>query len=346
MKMSLKLERFRALTFDDVQLVPRYSSIRSRKKEVDLSVKLNNSNIVLGAPFIASPMDKVSGPKMAVAIQREKGGIAILHRYCSIEQQCRDVSEVVAEGFDVGAAVGVSDDFLERASAVIAAGAGLICVDIAHGHHILMRDALSALRLKFPNTHIMAGNVATLHGFNDLSDWGADSVRCGVGSGSICSTRIQTGHGVPMLQNIFDVANTNRATQIISDGGIREHGDIVKALGAGAHMVMMGSMFAGTDEAPGEVITTERGPMKSYRGMASPESQTEWRGFYSSNEGVSTMIPYKGPLSVVLDGMTRGVEGGLSYSGARNLEELRLNAHFIEVSSASAIEAHPHILTR
>jgi IMP dehydrogenase len=192
----------------------------------------------------------------------------------------------------------------------------------------------------------MAGNVATLEGFDDLSDWGADSIRLGVGSGSICSTRVQTGCGYPMLQNIFDVAKTTRPAQIISDGGIREFGDIVKALAAGAHFVMMGSMFAGTDEAPGELIETERGLMKTYRGMASKEAQVDWRGFHSSNEGVSTMIPYKGPLAAVIADMINGVSTGCSYNGARSVAELNKNAVFVEVSHSSAVEATPHILRR
>jgi IMP dehydrogenase len=246
----------------------------------------------------------------------------------------------------VGAAIGVNGDYLERAHEALRQGANLLCVDIAHGHHALMRRALEALRKSFPQIHIMAGNVATIEGFDALSDWGADSVRLGVGSGSICSTRVQTGHGYPMWQNIFDVSKTNRPAQIISDGGIRENGDISKALGAGAHFVMMGSMFAGTDEAPGELIETDRGLVKTYRGMASKEAQIEWRGYYSSNEGVSTTVPYKGALKDVLHGMINGVKTGFSYTGARNLKELHEKAKFVRVSRASSVEATPHILKR
>ncbi len=334
----------KALTFDDVHMVPRKSAIRSRKTDVDLSVRLKNTDIILVAPFIASPMDTVSGARLAIAMQRNGGGIAILHRYCDIATQVEAVKEVRAAGCEVGAAVGISGDFIERAEAVIAAGAKVICVDVAHGHHVLMEDALKRLRPAFPHVHIMAGNVATPEGYADLSDWGADSVRLGVGSGSICSTRVQTGHGYPMFQNILDVAAVPKKAQIISDGGIRQFGDIVKAIGAGADLVMMGSMFAGTDEAPGELVGTEHGTRKTYRGMASKQSQTEWRGFHTSNEGVATTIPCKGPLKGVLDDMRNGVASGFSYSGARNAEELRANAVFVEVSHASAVEATPHIL--
>lgn len=338
----------KALTFADVELVPQYSDIVSRKTGVDLSVKLRRTNIVLPTPFIASPMDTVSGPEMCAAMHTLKGGVAILHRYNSIDEQVAMLKKarVLAADAVVGVAVGVNGDYVERAQELVAAGASFMCVDVAHGHHILMKEALSKLRGLFPDTHIMAGNVATLQGFDDLSDWGADSVRLGVGSGSICSTRVQTGCGYPMLQNILDVSQTTRPAQIISDGGIREYGDIVKALAAGADFVMMGSKFAGTDEAPGELIETERGLMKTYRGMASKEAQTDWRGFHSSNEGVSTMIPYKGPLASVLADMKNGVSTGLSYNGCSNTAELKKKAVFVEISAASTVEATPHILRR
>lgn len=341
-----QLLSWKALTFDDVHLIPQKSTIRSRRTEIDISVKLKNTDVVLRAPIIASPMDTVSGSEMAIAIQKNVGGIAIIHRYCTIETQAEIVAKVVAEGCEVGAAIGVNGDFLERADAVVAAGAKILCVDIAHGHHILMQSALAILRPRFINIHIMAGNVATLEGFNDLSDWGADSVRLGVGSGSICSTRTQTGHGYPMLQNILDVATTDRPAQIISDGGIKEFGHINKALAAGADLVMMGSMLAGTDETPGEIINTDKGAYKTYRGMASKESQIEWRGFHSSNEGVSTIIPHKGPVSAVLTDMKNAIETGLSYTGARSIKEYQEKAVFVEVSHASAIEATPHILSK
>ena len=179
----------------------------------------------------------------------------------------------------VAAAVGTSGDYLERAAALVGHGAKILCVDVAHGHHVLMKLALTKLRELFGDTvHIMAGNVATLEGYNDLVDWGADSVRCNIGGGSICSTRIQTGHGVPGLHTIIDCARSDRNAPIIADGGIRNSGDIVKALAAGADFVMLGSLLSGTDETPGDVINTREGKFKSYRGMASKDAQVEWRG--------------------------------------------------------------------
>jgi IMP dehydrogenase len=337
-----------ALTFNDVHLVPQLSSIESRRTGVDISVRLRRTNIKLPTPFIASPMDKVSGLELCTAMHTLNGGMGILHRFNTIEDQVAILKSALISAPEaiIGAAVGVNGDYVERAQAVLEAGASLICIDVAHGHHTLMRRALLHLRERHPDTHIMAGNVATLAGFNDLSDWGADSVRVGIGSGSICSTRMNTGYGYPMLQSILDISATTRPAQIISDGGIREYGDIVKAIAAGADFVMMGSMFAGTKEAPGDLIETDRGPMKLYRGQASKEAQIDWRGFYSSNEGISTMVPYKGDLENVLADMKNGLTTGCSYNGAANLAELREKAVFVKVSNSSAVEAGTHILQR
>lgn len=334
-----------ALSFDDVVMVPQYSDIKSRS-EVSLSIKLNNTNIVLGAPVIASPMDTVSGPDMAIALWQHAKALAILHRYCSIEVQAQNVKRVVDGGATAAAAIGINGDYFERATELVRAGASVICVDVAHGHHIMMKDALTKLRKAFPHCHIMAGNVATLEGFNDLSDWGADSIRVGIGSGSICSTRVQTGHGVPLFQNILDISKTDRPAQLISDGGIKVFGDISKAIGGGADFVMMGSMFAGTDESPGDLIATMDGKRKTYRGMASKDSQIEWRGYHSSNEGISTTIPYKGPVKNILTDMLGAMVSGFSYSGARNITELQNKAKFKRVTHASMVEGTTHILTR
>jgi IMP dehydrogenase len=220
-------------------------------------------------------------------------------------------------------------------------------VDVAHGHHVLVKETLQDLRNVFADAvHIMAGNVATLEGYNDLVDWGADSVRCNIGGGSICSTRIQTGHGVPGLQTIIDCAKSDRGAPIIADGGIRNAGDIVKALAAGADFVMLGSLLAGTDEAPGDVINTRRGKFKAYRGMASKDAQIEWRGKTASLEGIATTIPCKGPAADVLEELSRGVRSGFSYSGARTLGELQAKAKFVKQTSAGTHEGRTHILSK
>lgn len=290
------------LSYDDVLLLPRYSDIRSRS-EICLSADLGN-DLTMEMPLIASPMDTISETAMAATLG-VLGATAIVHRYNSIEIQSRHISMArdlaSAHGthsIQIGAAIGVSDDYIARAITAIESGATFLCVDVAHGHHILMKEALSALRREVGNgTHIMAGNVATLAGINDLADWGADSVRCNIGGGSICSTRIQTGHGIPGLQTIFECAQTDRDVAIIADGGIRNSGDVVKALAAGADAVMCGSLFSGTDEAPGKVYEESDGTRwKAYRGMASKEAQMNWRGRYSSHEGVAARVPYRGSV--------------------------------------------------
>jgi IMP dehydrogenase len=247
----------------------------------------------------------------------------------------------------VGAAIGASGDYLKRATALVDAGVTLLCIDVAHGHHILVKEALRKLRVMLGNkVHIMAGNVATLEGYNDLVDWGADSVRCNIGGGSICSTRIQTGHGVPGLQTIIDCARSDRDAPIIADGGIRNSGDIVKALAAGADFVMLGSLLAGTDETPGDIVNTRHGKHKSYRGMASNDAQVDWRGKTSSLEGIATTVPCKGPVADVLGDLARGIRSGLSYSGTRTITQLQSSAIFVRQTASGQAESATHILKR
>jgi IMP dehydrogenase len=207
-----------------------------------------------------------------------------------------------------------------------------------------MKNALGTLRQAFDdNVHIMAGNVATLEGINALAEWGAQSIRCNIGGGSICSTRIQTGHGLPGLQTIFDCADTHHDVAIIADGGIRTSGDIVKALAAGADFVMLGSLLAGTLQSPGDVVTTPEGLKKRYRGMASKDAQMDWRGRYSSNEGVSTFIKYKGEVKDVLQDLRGGIVSGFSYSGARNLTSLQNEAVWVKQTGPGLSESKTHI---
>ena len=329
--------------FDDVLLVPQYSDIESRRTGVNISSQIGD--LKLEMPIISSPMDTITGPTMAIAMH-EAGGLGIIHRYNTIEDQARLVRDACMEGLCyVGAAVGVSGDFIDRACAIYDAGASVLCVDIAHGHHVLMKNALYQLReILGDSTHIMAGNVATLEAFNDLADWGANSVRVGIGGGSICSTRIQTGHGMPTLQSIIDCAQSDRDAVLIADGGIKNSGDIVKALAAGADLVMLGSLLAGTDESPGEIMHVGGGCFKVYRGMASVEAQVDWRGHASSIEGVVSQKPYTGSAQNILGDLCDGIRSGLSYSGAKNLLELQTKSIFIKQSSASMIESRPHAL--
>jgi len=337
--ISLRTEM---LAFDDVLLVPQYSEIESRAN-VNLNQNLD-SNIKLKIPIISSPMDTVTGAEMAQAISG-LGGLGIIHRYNTIEEQAAMVRKV--SGL-VGAAIGITGDFEERSTALYDAGARVLCLDVAHGHHVLMERALKTLKDIYGNdVHLMAGNVATLEGFNDLADWGADSVRCGIGGGSICTTRIQTGHGLPGLATIFECAQSDRDAKIIIDGGIKNSGDIVKALASGADFVLLGSLLSGTDETPGEVfVGPSGGLLKDYRGMASAAAQNNWRSKVASHEGVVSTVPYKGPVKEVLGELERGIRSGLSYSGANNLKELRHKAVFCKQSDASKYESTPHILAK
>ena len=330
---------FTALCFDDVLLAPQYSEIESRNI-IDIGNDLGDHYYTL--PIISAPMDTVTEDYMAAEMNYH-GGLGIVHRYNSIEDQARLVKSCAPR---VGGAIGVTGKYVDRARALIEAGANIICVDVAHGHHTLVKSAIEKLRNLFPTIHLMAGNIATPEAFKDLESWGVDSIKVGIGGGSICSTRLQTGHGIPTFQSIMDckMSLPKSKVKLIADGGIKNSGDVVKALAAGADFVMIGSILAGTDETPGEIFHTEDGPTKIYRGMASKEAQRNWKGDYSSNEGISTTIPYKGAVYKILKDLENGITSGFSYSGAKNIKELRVKAKFIQQTNASCRESGTHIL--
>lgn len=333
------------LAFDDVLLKPQFSSISSRS-EVEFEAWLDKVDHKFTLPLISAPMDTVTGGLMAAEMAK-LGGLGIIHRYCAIEEQVSELEKAFLYGASVvGAAIGANNDFYVRAEALLSVNPDVIlCVDVAHGHHINVKHALRALRAGCAKKrHIMAGNVATLEAFDDLSDWGADSIRCGVGGGSICTTRIQTGHGVPTLQVTLDCAQSDRGTTLIADSGFKKPGDIVKGFAAGADFVMLGSMLAGTDECPGKVLKkTDGSRYKAYRGMASKAAQMDWRGRSSSPEGVVAEVPYKGPTESVLEDISGAVRSGLSYSGARTIPELRDKAIWLRQTAASRLESSAHI---
>ena len=335
-----------AYSFDDVLLVPKFSDIESR-----FSVKIGNDldeNIHLDLPVISSPMDTITESDMALAMAGA-GGLGVVHRYNTVQEQASIVSDAFFKYGDIkiAAAVGMTD-FDDRSHALISVGTQIICIDVAHGHHVLMERCIKTLKDKFGDrVHLMAGNVATLEGFDALASWGADSVRVGIGGGSICSTRLVTGHGIPTFQSIVNCAQTNYDVKIIADGGIKTAGGIVKALAAGADFVMIGSMLAGTKETPGEVFSGKSGKKyKVYRGMASSAAQTAWRGRASTPEGISTTVPFRGGVKNLLQDIAGGIRSGLSYSGARNLEELRGKASFVLQTTAGQMESSTHVLGR
>jgi len=467
------------LTFDDVLLVPKYSKVTSRS-DTDLSTKLSK-NISLNIPLISANMDTVTESSMAVTVARE-GGIGIIHRFLTIQQQVNEVlkvkrsgsiiienpytinseltikdafsimnekqvsgllvtdsnskiigilterdvlfespdsSKLVKElmtkdvvtaklGVDleqvkeilkhnrieklpivddnnhvkglitsqdisnlekypnaskdkkgrplVGSAVGVKGDFMERSEALINAGADVLVVDIAHGHSENAINTVKNIKKAFPDCELIAGNVATANGTEDLIKAGVDAVKVGVGSGSICITRVITGSGVPQLTAVFDCAKVgnDHGIPIISDGGTRNSGDATKALAAGASSIMVGSILGGTDESPGSTITKNGKRFKIYRGMASLAASMGRRSKETGTfeladdlndyvaEGVEAMVPYKGSVTEIITQITGGIRSGLSYCGASNIKQMQENAEFIKISRAGFAESQSH----
>ena len=465
------------LTFDDVLLVPKYSDITSRS-QTDLSTKLSR-NISINIPFVSANMDTVTESSMAVAMARA-GGIGIIHRFLSIQEQTNEVLKVkrsgsvmienpysissdksIRDAIDyaedreisgllvvdsnykligivterdllfadpndnvsdvmtkdvvtaklgvtlddakdilhnhrieklpivddsgiikglitskditnnadypnaskdqkgsplVGAAVGVKGDFLERSESLLEAGADVLVVDIAHGHSENAINTVRNIKKAFPNCELIAGNIATAQGTEDLIKAGVDAVKIGVGSGSICITRVITGSGVPQLTAVMDCAKIGKDYDIpiISDGGTRTSGDATKALAAGASSVMVGSMLGGTDESPGTVLTKNGKRFKVYRGMASLAAsigrKSKETGSISFDddlndyvaEGVEAMVPYKGTVTDILKQLTGGVRSGLSYCGTHTISQMQDNAEFIKMSRAGFAESQPH----
>ncbi len=256
----------------------------------------------------------------------------------------------------VGAAVGVKGDFMERTEALLNADADVIVVDIAHGHSENAINTIRNIKKAFPNCELIAGNVATAKGAEDLIKAGVDAVKVGVGSGSICITRVITGSGVPQLTAVYDCAQIGKKYDIpiISDGGTRTSGDLTKALAAGASTVMVGSLFGGTDESPGSFVMKNGKRYKIYRGMASFYAalgrKSKETGNITANEdlndyvaeGVEAMVPYKGTVTDIIKQLSGGVRSGLSYCGAHTIPQMQQNAEFIKMSRAGFAESQPH----
>ena len=334
------------ISFDDVLLVPQYSDIVSRS-EIDTSVKMAD-DIQLQIPIISSPMSTITESHMCNAL-RWIGGLGIIHRYNTIDFQAKLLGFVGGDKNYKSAAIGVSGDYKERLSELCRIGLNIVCIDVAHGDHILVKNAIEMIKSDYPHLYIIAGNIATAEGYHRLSDWGADAIRTSVGSGSICTTRIQTGHGVPTLHAVLECDRARRergdkhSALIIADGGIKNSGDATKALAAGADLIMLGSMLSGTKESPGKVITKDNVQYKRYNGMASKAAQKNWKGSYSSIEGVASFVRYKGTVQKVVNEITSNIRSGMSYSGARSLQELRDNAIVMMQTSSSHVEGNPHI---
>jgi len=338
-----KYSEEKQLCFDDILMVPQHSSIESRS-DVSLSMIIG-TDIVLAFPVIASPMDTVCELDMAIAIGKQ-GGLGIIHRFMPIEEQTRQVS-IASKQVIVGAAVGAKGSYLKDAERLVDAGASVILIDTANGHSQYAIDAVKSLKKMFKDIHIMAGNVSTYEGFKQLAKAGANSIRVGIGGGSVCTTRLVSGHGMPTLSSVLDIVEMRNKSKysnvaIIADGGIKTSGDMIKAFAAGADAVMLGSMLAATDESPGSLFIDSTGKYKSFRGMASLEANQGKK--IAVSEGVSTKIPYKGSVENIFNDIKGGIGSGCSYSGVNNLCDLYDNAMYIEVSSLSVTESKPHAI--
>jgi IMP dehydrogenase len=337
-------------SFDDVLLVPQYSKIESRH-DIDVEVtgwegeSIRVGDFSLKFPIFASPMDTVIDKQTAI-IFANRGISPVLHRYLDFEEQLKVFEEVTAGLFvdaaPVGASIGTGSMCLNHVVDLYEKGCRLFCVDVAHGHHEMSVRVVAYLKHLYPDTFVIAGNVATLEGFNALADAGADAIRVGIGGGSVCSTRIVTGHGIPTFQSIVDCSASDRDCYIIADGGIRSTGDIVKSLAAGADFVMLGSMLAGKKESPGETKVIEGVTYKNYRGMASRNAQMNWRGRVSVAEGVDSWRPVSESLDESIDNILAGIRSGLSYSGCNTLGDFYSTAEFVCVSPSTARENAPH----
>lgn len=342
------------LTFDDVLLLPGHTNFR--RGDVDLSMKIGKLTLTL--PILSSPMDTVTEEQMAIAIAKA-GGLGIIHRSLSIADQVAKVKAVKKEGCIVGAAVGAGADLEERIDALLKAGVDAIVVDSGHGHSQFILDAVKLCKKKSKSITVIGGNIATAEGAKAVIAAGADGIRVGVGPGSICTTRVVTGVGVPQLTAIMEAVKGAKGKKValIADGGIKQMGDMAKALAAGAHAVMLGGMLAGHDEAPGETLEIEGKTYKKYRGMGSIGAMKKGGAErYGQNrdteakkliaEGVEGLVPSKGSVDQFLYQAKGALQSSFYYVGGKNLADFHKKSRFSRITQASLTESHPHSLSR
>ena len=340
-----------ALTFDDVLLLPRYSDILPAKTSIFLKL---TKNISLKVPFLTSAMDTVTESKMAIAIAKE-GGMGIVHRNLDIKNQSNEVKKVKDKKLLVGAAVGTNKEDLDRVKSLISNGVDLIVIDTAHGHSEKVLKTLSKIKKIIKNVPVCVGNIATGEAAKKLYNSGADIIKVGIGPGSICTTRMVAGIGVPQISAIMDVKNAlqKKKIKIISDGGIKFSGDIAKALAAGADAIMMGSIFAGTEESPGKKFKIKGKIFKKYRGMGSIGAMSAGSAnrYFQKNfkdkskfvpEGVEGRVEYKGKVSKIIYQLQGGLRSSMGYIGAKNLNEINKKAKFVKITKAGFYESMVH----
>lgn len=353
-----------ALTFDDVLLVPQYSEITPDM--ADVSTKLTNT-FKMNVPFLSAAMDTVSEHKLVTALALA-GGLGVIHKNMSIADQAKEVEMVKNYEFDnekykralidkkgrlcVGAAIGVTADMMDRVHALMDAGVDVFVLDSAHGDSKNIINAIKNLRLEYPNMELIAGNVATYEGALDLMKAGASAVKVGMGPGSICTTRIIAGIGVPQLQAVMDCARASKEMNvpIIVDGGIKYSGDVVKALAAGANTVMLGGLFATCEEAPGDIYESNGKKYRTYRGMGSIEAmakgstdryfQTGHKKFVA--EGVQGIVEVKTTVEELVFQLIGGLKAGMGYCGSKDIPTLQEKGTFIKITNNALLESHPH----
>ncbi len=340
-----------ALTFDDVLLLPKYSE--TLPSDTNISLQLTKK-INLKVPFLTSAMDTVTESTMAIAIARE-GGLGIIHRNLNIKNQSKEVNKVKNKKMYVGAAVGTSLEDLERVKSLVSNGVDLIVIDTAHGHSKKVLKILSKIKKVVKKIPVCVGNIATGEAARNLYNAGADIIKVGIGPGSICTTRMVAGIGVPQISAIMEVkkALNKKKINIISDGGIKFSGDIAKALAAGADAIMMGSIFAGTDESPGKKFKYKGKIYKHYRGMGSIGAMSAGSAnrYFQSNfkdkskfvpEGVEGRVEYKGKVSKIIYQLQGGLRSSMGYIGAKNLKDINKKAKFIKITKAGFYESMVH----
>ncbi|MBI2617693.1 IMP dehydrogenase [Candidatus Gottesmanbacteria bacterium] len=343
------------LTFDDVLVLPNFAQVK--RQDIDVKTHLTQK-ISLSIPIVSSPMDTVTTALLAISLAK-LGGIGFLHRNLTIEQQVEEIKIVKEGNHLVGAAVGVGKDLEERVSKLAGVNVDALIVDSAHGFSKWVIDAVTFIAQKYPQIELIGGNIATKEGAEALIKAGANALRVGMGPGSICTTRVISGMGVPQITAIMEVYSVAKEHNIpiIADGGIRSSGDIVKALAAGADCVMLGSLLAGSNEAPGEKVTIEGKEYKRYRGMGSVAAMVEGGAARYGQEyikgkekklvaeGIEGLVPYKGSLEDVIGQLVGGLRTGMYYAGVKNIKELKEKTRFLKITQASLIESYPHTIT-
>jgi IMP dehydrogenase len=336
----------KALTYDDINIVPKYSEVEHRDK-IDISTQFTKK-IKLDLPIVSSPMDTITELDMVIELDM-LGGMGIIHRFMSIEKQSNMTNTLYTYNVKFGAAIGVTGDWFERAQELVKNGCNVLLIDVAHGHHKLVGEAIERIK-NIQGVEVVAGSVATREAVQYLCEKGADAIRVGIGNGSLCETRIRTGVGIPQVTALLDcvaVADTF-GCPTIADGGVRNIGDVCKGLACGTDTVMLGSLLSGTKETPGTIEKIGEWPneqlYKKYRGSASLDSKKS-RGDNKNVEGNHKVIPYKGKVKRIIGDIQEGISSAFSYVGANNISEYHSKVELIEVTRAGQVEASPHLLT-